>query len=88
MISRRQFIATSTAAATATTLPALAHAQAKQPFVLDPQFEPQYVSIKKEFLPGQILILPRSHYLYFVTAPGKAIRYGVGVGRAGLAFKI
>ena len=47
---------------------------------------PQEVRIKSKYQPGQMLILPRSHYLYFVTAPGKALRYGVGVGKAGLEF--
>ena len=42
--------------------------------------------IKKQFLPGQILILPRSFYLYYVTEPRKAIRYGISVGRSGLEF--
>ena len=55
-------------------------------FQLDPRFQPQVVSIKPDFLPGQLLILPRSHYLYYVIEPGKAIRYGVGVGKAGLEF--
>ncbi|SNS85878.1 L,D-transpeptidase [Tropicimonas sediminicola] len=81
MFNRRSFLATSLAAVAA---PAIA--QEAQPFVIPPQFQPQYVNIKKEFLPGQLLILPRSHFLYFVTEPGKAIRYGVGVGRAGLEF--
>ena len=36
--------------------------------------------------PGQILVLPRSYYLYWVTEERKAIRYGVGVGKAGLEF--
>ncbi len=55
-------------------------------FQLDPRFQPQVVRIKKQFQPGQLLILPRSHYLYFVVEPRKAIRYGVGVGKAGLEF--
>ena len=78
MITRRTFLA-STAAACA--LPGVASAQSAE---FDPT--PQYVKIKKEFLPGQMLILPRSHYLYLVTEPRKAIRYGVGVGKAGLEF--
>lgn len=81
MLNRRTFLASSLAAAAA---PALA--QEAQPFVVPPEFLPQYVQIKKDFLPGQLLILPRSHFLYFVTEPGKAIRYGVGVGKAGLEF--
>ena len=75
----RRFFLSATAAATA--LPSLAAAQNK-PF--DPT--PQFVRIKKDFLPGQLLILPRSYYLYFVTEPRKAVRYGVGVGKAGLEF--
>jgi len=87
MISRRTLLATALAA---TAVPA--YAQDAQPndssggFQLDPRLEPQVVRIKKQFQPGQLLILPRSHYLYFITEPGKAIRYGVGVGKAGLTF--
>jgi len=44
------------------------------------------VPVKAQYAPGQLLILPRSHYLYFVTSPGQAMRYGVGVGKAGLEF--
>lgn len=78
MFSRRTFLASASAAAIA---PGFARAQAQE---FDPT--PQYVRIKKDFLPGQMLILPRSYYLYFVTEPRKAIRYGVGVGKAGLEF--
>ncbi|SMX26288.1 putative L,D-transpeptidase YnhG precursor [Pelagimonas phthalicica] len=76
MISRRSFVA---AAAASFALPA--HA-----FEVDPIFRPQTVGIKKDLEPGQLLILPRAHFLYFVTAPGEARRYGVGVGKAGLEF--
>ncbi len=78
MISRRTFLASTAAAG---LLPQLAAARAVE---FDPT--PQVVRIKKQFLPGQMLILPRSYYLYFVTEPRKAIRYGVGVGKAGLEF--
>ena len=83
MFTRRRLLASATAAV---ALPGITQAQTKQPFVLAPEFEPQFVSIKKEFLPGQILILPRSHFLYFVVEERKAIRYGIGVGKAGLEF--
>ena len=76
MLSRRTFLA---AAAATAAVPA--HA-----FEIDPVFRPQTVSIKSDLVPGQILILPRAHFLYFVTAPGQARRYGVGVGKAGLEF--
>ena len=77
MISRRSLLAATSAAL---VLPSLATAEA----AFDPT--PQFVTIRKEFLPGQLLVLPRSFYLYFVTEPRKAIRYGVGVGKAGLEF--
>ncbi|CUH79129.1 L,D-transpeptidase [Tropicibacter naphthalenivorans] len=76
MITRRSLIA---AAAATAALPAAA-------FEVDPIFRPQQVSIKSDLEPGQILILPRAHFLYFVEAPGQAMRYGVGVGKAGLEF--
>lgn len=78
MIDRRQFVATGLAAA---ALPAAAGA-----FELNPKFTPQPVQISKKYAPGQLLILPKAHFLYFITAPGEALRYGVGVGKAGLEF--
>lgn len=78
MINRRTLLGSSLAAA---ALPYIAQAKQAE---FDPT--PQEVRIKKDFLPGQLLILPRSYYLYFVTEPRKAIRYGVGVGKAGLEF--
>lgn len=75
---RRTFIAGS--------LAALAFPQAllAQGAAYDPT--PQLVSVKSQYAVGQLLVLPRSHYLYLVTAPGQAMRYGVGVGKAGLEF--
>ena len=78
MMDRRQFVATGLAAA---MMPAAARA-----FELDAKFMPQEVAIATKYAPGQLLILPRAHFLYFVTAPGRARRYGVGVGKAGLEF--
>jgi len=52
--------------------------------VFDPT--PQEVRIKTSFQAGEVLVLPRSFYLYWVTEPGMARRYGVGVGKAGLEF--
>jgi lipoprotein-anchoring transpeptidase ErfK/SrfK len=83
MPSRRLFL-TSVAATLAT--PALVRA-ATEPVQLAPELMPQEVSIKKTFLPGQIVIVTGLHFLYLTTAEGKAIRYGIGVGRAGLAFQ-
>ena len=80
MINRRRFLSSGAALSCAATLPEISLAAP----VFDPT--PQYVRIKKQFTAGQMLILPRSYYLYFVTEPKKAIRYGVGVGKAGLEF--
>jgi len=81
MIDRRHFLATGFAAATPAVLPGLAKA-----FELDPKFAPQEVSFDPVYQTGQLIVLPRAHFLYFVTEPGRARRYGVGVGRAGLEF--
>ncbi|MEM7521473.1 MAG: L,D-transpeptidase [Pseudomonadota bacterium] len=78
---RRTFIATAAAAAAAVSLPEGLRASTA---AFDPK--PQEVRVKANYQPGQLLVLPRSHYLYFMTAPGKAMRYGVGVGKAGLEF--
>ncbi|MCA0930005.1 L,D-transpeptidase [Ruegeria profundi] len=80
MFTRRTFL---TASAAAVLVPGIATAK-NQAVEYDPT--PQYVRIKKDFLPGQLLVVPRSFYLYFVTEPRKAIRYGCGVGKAGLEF--
>lgn len=75
MINRRTLLA---AAAATAAMPA--HA-----FQVDPMFRPQRVSIKGDLAPGQILILPAAHFLYYVDQAGSAMRYGVGFGKAGQA---
>ncbi len=79
MIDRRHFLATGLCAIAA---PAVA-----QGFELDPKFRPTKVAISGQYGPGQLLVLPRAHFLYYVTGPREAVRYGVGVGRAGLEFQ-
>ncbi|WP_282021612.1 L,D-transpeptidase [Ruegeria faecimaris] len=79
MLTRRIFLTATAAASLVSTA-----ASAKKAVEYDPT--PQFVRIKKQFLPGQLLVVPRSFYLYFVTEPRKAIRYGCGVGKAGLEF--
>jgi len=81
MIHRRHFIATGLAATVPAFVPGLARA-----FELDPKFIPREVRFDPRYQPGQLIVLPRAHFLYFVTEPGRARRYGVGVGRAGLEF--
>lgn len=43
----------------------------------------QLVSFNPKYAPGTIVISTSERRLYYVTAPGQAIRYGVGVGRQG-----
>ncbi len=81
MIHRRRFLQTAGAAAAAVALPGGAQA-----FTLNPIFAPQRVKIDPSVAPGQLLVMPRAHFLYYIDAPGQAMRYGVGTGKAGLAF--
>ncbi len=86
MISRRNVLlgVASTLAALPST--ALAAKNKRKEFVLDPEFEPQMVSFGG-YRPGMIVVDPANHFLYLTMAGGRALRYGVGVGKAGLAFK-
>jgi lipoprotein-anchoring transpeptidase ErfK/SrfK len=44
------------------------------------------VSYPVSEVPGTIVIDPSNHFLYFVQGGGRAIRYGVGVGREGFGW--
>ena len=85
MLSRRIFMAAFMASAAATTFPALA-AKKKKQFKLDRKYEPQTVNFSG-YRRGTIVVDPKNHFLYLMLGFGKARRYGVGVGKAGLAFK-
>ncbi len=41
------------------------------------------VGVSEPYAPGTIIVRTGERHLYFVVAPGEAIRYPVGVGRAG-----
>ena len=47
------------------------------------QFERQIVDYETTEVPGTIVINPAEKHLYFVTGKGKAIRYGIAVGKSG-----
>ncbi|MDJ0629695.1 MAG: L,D-transpeptidase [Rhodobacter sp.] len=85
MQSRRNFI--SGTASFVAFAPTLAQAHSKQPFKLDDRLKPQIVGVREQWTPGQIWVVPGQHLLYLILEPGKALRYGVGVGQAGLTFK-
>jgi lipoprotein-anchoring transpeptidase ErfK/SrfK len=54
------------------------------------QMDLAYLRQEVEYLgaeqPGTVVVDPASRHLYFVEAPGRAIRYGVGVGREGFGW--
>ena len=50
---------------------------------MDPQFLRQLVPNPTGELPGTIVIDTSAHFLYLVRESGQAMRYGVGLGRAG-----
>lgn len=64
---------------------ALAH-KTGEPFVLDSKYMPQIVAFPAEHPAGTVVIDPRNRFLYLVQGDGTALRYGVGVGKAGLAW--
>ena len=53
---------------------------------LDPRLQRQMVSYATNEAPGTIVIDTPNTYLYFVLGGGKAIRYGIGVGRQGFTW--
>jgi lipoprotein-anchoring transpeptidase ErfK/SrfK len=56
------------------------------PAGLPKKFARTTVDYKTGQAPGTIIIDPREHYLYLVLGDGRAIRYGVGVGREGFGW--
>ncbi|MTI45514.1 L,D-transpeptidase-like protein [Roseibium hamelinense] len=86
MISRRCLLAgagasLAGAAVSATGAPAFAHHTK-----LDPKFSPQRVRFFG-YDRGIVVVDTGNHFLYLVEGWGRARRYGVGVGRAGLSLK-
>ncbi|KKX28166.1 L,D-transpeptidase [Rhizobium sp. LC145] len=62
------------------TLPEIPYSRIEQRFLR------QEVSYRTGEAPGTIVVDTREHYLYLVQPGGKAIRYGVGLGRDGYAW--
>ncbi len=88
MITRRSLLAGVFALA---TFPGagLAHSSKKKrrkAFKLARKYMPQRVRFRG-YQPGTIVVDPRNHFLYLVESRRSARRYGVGVGKAGLAFR-
>lgn len=55
-------------------------------FQIDPQFLRQEVAYSGSEPPGTIVIDTPNHFLYLVQAGGRALRYGIGVGRPGFTW--
>ena len=53
---------------------------------MDPRFQRQEVAYQGKEEPGTIVIDTPNHFLYLVEADGKAMRYGIGVGRPGFTW--
>jgi lipoprotein-anchoring transpeptidase ErfK/SrfK len=53
---------------------------------LPPRFRPRVVAFESREAPGTIIIDTPHTYLYYVLGNGKAIRYGIGVGREGFTW--
>ncbi|MFA7413382.1 MAG: L,D-transpeptidase [Rhizobium sp.] len=54
---------------------------------MDPKNVRQVVDYHTGYPPGTIVVDPYARFLYLVMENGKAMRYGVGVARAGLEFQ-
>jgi lipoprotein-anchoring transpeptidase ErfK/SrfK len=54
---------------------------------LDPEYRKQVVSYRSTEAPGTIIIATGERHLYLIQPGGRAIRYGIGVGRDGFQWQ-
>ena len=54
---------------------------------VDPRYYRQEVAYPTQELPGTIVVDTKNRFLYLVQENGRAMRYGIGVGKAGLEFE-
>jgi lipoprotein-anchoring transpeptidase ErfK/SrfK len=57
-----------------------------EPFEMAPELRRQIVPYSANVAPGTIIVDTAETYLYFVLGEGRAIRYGIGVGREGFTW--
>jgi len=55
--------------------------------VLDPRFQRQIVFFRSNEPPGTVVVHTSERFLYVVQPGGRALRYGVGVGRQGFQWQ-
>jgi lipoprotein-anchoring transpeptidase ErfK/SrfK len=70
----------------ANTAPTVDPMLERQSRPIDPQFLRQQVDYQGSEAPGTIVIDTPNHFLYLVEPDGKAMRYGIGVGRPGFTW--
>jgi lipoprotein-anchoring transpeptidase ErfK/SrfK len=56
-------------------------------YELDPQWRKQVVYYRTTEAPGTIIVVTNERHLYLVQGNGRAIRYGIGVGREGFQWQ-
>ena len=56
-------------------------------YELEPQFKKQVVYYRTTEAPGTIIVVTAERHLYLVQGNGRAIRYGIGVGREGFQWQ-
>ena len=83
MISRRKFIAATSAAAAFPGTAAFAQEQ-KKGWVLPEEYKPRLIRLAGDFPAGEIHVDPNQFALYWTLGEGRALRYTVGVGRGDL----
>jgi len=66
--------------------PGVAAETSEEDAALDPRLRRQVVAYPTDEAPGTIIIDTPHTYLYFVLGNGRAIRYGIGVGREGFTW--
>src|SRR5580704_3532637 len=54
---------------------------------LDPEFQKQMVLYRTTEAPGTIIISTAERHLYLIQGNGRALRYGIGVGRDGFQWQ-
>ncbi len=54
---------------------------------IEPQFYRQEVPVEGGQSPGTVVVDTQARFLYYVLGGGRALRYGIGVGKAGLEFE-
>jgi lipoprotein-anchoring transpeptidase ErfK/SrfK len=56
-------------------------------YELEPAFKKQVVYYRTSEAPGTIIVVTAERHLYLVQGNGRAIRYGIGVGREGFQWQ-